>query len=305
MTSYLHLQFILLNRKIRDFGVHPLLGYVVMLAALAVVSMVAFQKLPKFAPYIIMLICVYLQMRLSQKQRSDFLYIVYGKTIKRKLRIVENLIISVPFLVILIISGQYLAAAALLVVSAAAAFIETRSSGFALPTPFSKKPYEFAVGFRKTFFIIPLIYLITVMSVYANNINLGLFSILAFPLLTATYYLKAENEYYIWIFAQTARQFIMHKALAAIKNTLLLALPSMLLLWIAFPECWWQVLIPAAVGIIFVTTVLLATYSTYPREMGIVEVMLIFSVFLPPFFVVVMPYFYVRSVQRLKNFLND
>ena len=88
---------------------------------------------------------------LTQKQRSDFLNIVYGDKTKRLIRIVENLIISTPFVVLLLFENQYIAAMMLPVVSTIMALIDFNSRNFVMPTPFSKHPYEFAVGFRKHF----------------------------------------------------------------------------------------------------------------------------------------------------------
>lgn len=114
LKHYLSLQFKLLNRNIRDFGMNPLLAYVLIFGLIAGLGTLVFQKMSDYAPYIIIGVCVLLQMRLSQKQRSDFLHIVYSYKTKRLLRMTENLIISIPFVTLLLIENQYIAALGLL-----------------------------------------------------------------------------------------------------------------------------------------------------------------------------------------------
>ena len=303
LTHYLILQFKLLNRNIRDFGMHPLLAYVLIFGLIAGLGTLIFQRLPNYAPYIIIGICISIQMRLSQKQRSDFLHIVYGNKTKWLLRTVENLIISIPFVTLLLVEKQYIAAITLPVASIIFAFVNLNSKSIVLPTPFSKSLYEFTVGFRKSFLFILLVYGLSVISVCVNNLNLGLFSLFVLGGICALYYIKVENEYYVWIFAESPNKYLTHKILIATKNTLLLALPMIALLTAFFPDSWWIVLLVTAVGIILVITFLLAAYSTYPDEIGFLELIFIGAVFIPPFVLVVIPYFYVRSINRLKNTL--
>jgi len=303
IKSYLRLQLTLINRKIRDFGMNPVLGHIVILTLIALAGWLLFIKIPSYAPYITLLLCIYGQSILSQKQRSDFLYIVYGDKTKRRIRIIENLIVSIPFITLLLIESQYIEAAVLPVVSVIMAFFEVNSKSIVLPTPFSKKPYEFAVGFRKTFLFVLLIYALSVISVCVNNLNLGLFSVFVLCLLCATYYGKVENEYYVWIFSKSPNKYLMHKILTAIRHTFLMTLPAVVLLTVFFPDNWWLVLLATAIGAFLVITFLLAAYSVYPGEIGLLELIFILSVFIPPFVLVVIPYFYVRSVNHLKNIL--
>jgi hypothetical protein len=149
-----------------------------------------------------------------------------------------------------------------------------------------------------------MIYGLSVISVCVNNLNLGLFSLFVLCIICATYYGKVENEYYVWIFAESPNKYLTHKILTAIKNTFLMAFPMMALLTAFSPENWWIVLLITAIGMILVIAFFLAAYSTYPPgEIGILELIFILAVFIPPFVLVVIPYFYVRSINRLKNTL--
>lgn len=148
-----------------------------------------------------------------------------------------------------------------------------------------------------------MVYGLSVISVCVNNFNLGLFSLFVLCIICATYYGKVENEYYVWIFAESPSKYLTHKILTAIKNTFLMAFPMTTLLTAFSPENWWIVLLVTAIGMILVIAFLLAAYSTYPGEIGILELIFIGAVFIPPFVLVVIPYFYVRSINRLKNTL--
>jgi hypothetical protein len=56
-----------------------------------------------------------------------------------------------------------------------------------IPTPFSKKPFEFIVGFRSGYLLFALAYFIAVMSVWANNFNLGAFSVMLMFLISLSF----------------------------------------------------------------------------------------------------------------------
>ena len=46
------------------------------------------------------------------------------------------------------------------------------SLNFSMPTPFSKNPFEFTTGFRRTLLIFPLAYALTVIAINVDNLNL-------------------------------------------------------------------------------------------------------------------------------------
>ena len=42
-----------------------------------------------------------------------------------------------------------------------------------IPTPFSKKPFEFSTGFRRSFFMFPIAYILTFIAIRVDNFNLA------------------------------------------------------------------------------------------------------------------------------------
>jgi hypothetical protein len=59
-------------------------------------------------------------------------------------------------------------------------------------------------------------------------------------------------------------------------------------------------------GLLFLWTIILAKYSAYPGEMNLPEGMAIaFSLLFPPLLLAIIPFFYLKSITKLKFLLND
>jgi hypothetical protein len=57
---------------------------------------------------------------------------------------------------------------------------------------------------------------------------------------------------------------------------------------------------------LFLWTVILAKYSAYPGEMNLPEGMIIaISIYFPPLLLAIIPFFYTKSIRKLKYILND
>ena len=95
MKNYFNLLLVLTNRKIKKAGLHPGLGYLLGLAAFILLAEYLFQK-TSFAKYLVILSCLSFQFQLSEKNRTDFLQSTFGDKTKNKIRILENLMVSIP-----------------------------------------------------------------------------------------------------------------------------------------------------------------------------------------------------------------
>lgn len=294
------------NRRLREAGMHPLSGFILAVAAFVLISVYAFQK-TGFAAYLALLVCISFFFKLSEKNRTDFLHITFGDKKKKQIRIIENIAVAIPFLAILLFNHSFYESAFLLlsaVVSAAFSF----QTGFnaAIPTPFSKRPFEFATGFRNTFFIFPAAYILTLIAVRVGNFYLGIFSMLLIFLTSLGFYTRLENEYYIWVHSDRPALFLLKKIRIATLHILLLDAPVLLCLLFYYPGESWQVLAFFTIGMLFLWTIILAKYSAYPRTMNLPESLLIaFCLYFPPLLLALLPYFYFRSVNKLKVILND
>lgn len=294
------------NRKIKETGLNPLLGYLLALTAFVLLSEYIFHK-TEFAKYLVILACLSLEFKLSEKNRTDFLLSTFGDKSKMKIRVLENFILCIPFVSILLYKSFLFEASILFMCSIVLALLSFHSNfNLTIPTPFSKRPFEFSTGFRKTFFIFPIAYALTIVAINVNNLNLGIFAFLLVFITSLSYYSKPEQEYYVWIHSETPKVFLKNKVFNAYKNATLMAIPIIISLLIFYPSEFELILIFFLIGLLFLWAVILAKYSAYPGEMNLPEVMVIaFSLFFPPLLVAIIPFFYTKSINKLKYILND
>jgi len=306
MKEYFDLQLVMTNRKIKEAGINPVLGYLLGLLVIVLFSEYIFHK-TEFAKYLVILACLSFQFKLTEKGRTDFLRSTFGDKLKNKIRVLENLIISFPLVLILVYKSLFLEAISLLFCSITIALFSFHSNlNFTIPTPFSKNPFEFSVGFRKTFLLFPLAYILTAISINVDNFNLGIFSMLLMNIITLSYYSKPEEEYYVWIHADTPKSFLKKKMIIATKNSILLSIPIVIGLLLFYPDEYGMVLLFFLIGILFLWTMVLAKYSAFPSEINLPEgIIIALAVSLPPLILLIIPYFYMKSIKNLKLILND
>lgn len=306
MKDYFELQFIMTNRKIKEAGVNPALGYFFGLIAFVLLWEYLYHK-TEFTKFWVILSCLGFQLRLSEKSRTDFLLATFGDKSKIKIRVLENLIISFPFALILVCKSLFLEAVILLLCSITLALFSFHSNlNITIPTPFSKNPYEYTTGFRKTFLIFPLTYALSVIAINVDNFNLGIFSMLLMFLVTLSYYSKPEEEFYVWVHANTPKSFLIKKMMIATKNSTLLTIPIYLGLLIFYPANYDLILLFLFTGILFLWTMILAKYSAFPSEINLPEgIIIAFALSFPPLILLIIPYFYTKSIKNLRLILND
>ena len=306
MKNYFNLLLVLTNRKIKKAGLNPGLGYLLGLAAFILLAEYLFQK-TSFAKYLVILVCLSFQFQLSEKNRTDFLQSTFGDKTKNKIRILENLMVSIPFVSFLLYKGLIIEASILGLCSISFALVSFHAHfNLSIPTPFSKRPFEFSTGFRRTFYLFPMAYALAFIAINVDNFNLGVFSFLLIFLTTLGFYSKPEQEYYVWVHAETPGKFLKNKMLHASKNAAFLIAPILISMLIFYPSEVALILGFFLIGLLFLWTIILAKYSSYPEEMNLPEGMIVaFSLFFPPLLLAVIPFFYLKSVNKLKFLLND
>ena len=223
----------------------------------------------------------------------------------REIRIIENLLVSTPFMFFLLYK-QCFAAALVLVILAPIMGLKrfNTAMNFVLPTPFSRRPFEFVVGFRNTFFIFPLSYALACIAIAVDNFNLGIFSMLFVFLPISAFYVKPENEYYVWMFAVKPGAFLLKKIQTAVIFSIILVSPVLASLLVFYPGEAYTILLFFLAACAILATVVLAKYSAYPGEMNLPQVVMIaFSLYFPPLLLAIAPYFYFQSVRHLKPYL--
>lgn len=304
MKEYFHLQIKMLNRKMLAFGIPIVLGYFLSLIVFVLGSYFLFLK-TEFAVYIYLLIALSFISQLSETDRNDFLKSIFKKSAYHRIRVVENLILVTPFLLFLVYKGYFKLSLVLLILSTIISLLHFKSSiQFTIPTPFFKKPFEFVIGFRKSLVVIILAYLIALVSIVVGNFNLGAFSVLLIAIVCISFYAKPENEYFVWNYSLTAKQFLLEKAKACVVNFTLLCLPVLLALSIVNITDAYILLILYFTAVAYLITVVLAKYSAYPNEMNLPQVILMaISLLMPPMLIVIAPIFYSKSIKKLNTLI--
>ena len=211
MKAYFQLQIKILNRRMIDFGLPILIGYTILPFVFVLLSNYLFEK-TEFANYVYGLSALIFISKLSEPKRNDFLKSIFNTYNYKKLRIVENLIYCLPFTLFLIYQKQFVFSIVLnLCVIIIMLFNFSANLNAVIPTPFGKKPFEFTAGFRKSFYVFPIAYFLTYISVSVGNFNLGIFSMLLIGIICFSYYSKIENDYFVWNYNLSPKEFLIEK----------------------------------------------------------------------------------------------
>lgn len=295
----------MINRKFQDVGFNPQLAYILLTVLFAGLSIFLFQK-TEFAIYIYLLLALTLLGKLSETRRTEFLKICFGDIQLKKIRIIENLIYSIPFFAFLLYKHLIGYAGLLWILTTILALVNFRTTlNFTIWTPFSKRPFEFMIGFRNSFYILFAAYALTIIAVLVNNFNLGVFSMLLVFITILSYYSKPENEYFVWIHNLKPTVFLLSKIKTALLFSSSIVLPIVLILAIFIPQNIGITLFFFLVGLAFLISVIVSKYSAYPDEMNITQgILLALCIWFPPILVVLIPYLFKKSENRLSNLLK-
>ncbi len=306
MKEYFLLQFKMLNRRMIDFGLPLLIGYTLFPFAFIIFSNYLFEK-TEFANYIFLLIALSFISKFSEPKRNNFLKSIFNKKKYKNLRIVENIIYCIPFTLFLVYKKQFVFSLILNLLIIVFTLLNFSSNiNVTIPTPFSKKPFEFTVGFRKTFYVFPIAYFLTYISVSVENLNLGIFSMLLVGMACFSYYSKIENEYFVWNYNLSSKEFLIEKTKTCLIFFSLLSLPIIITLTICFFGEIDILIIFFLLCYAYLTAIVFAKYSSFPNEMNMSQGILIATSFIfPPILFIFIPLFYSQSIKKLNTVLND
>ena len=143
------------------------------------------------------------------------------------------------------------------------------------------------------------------MSISFGNFNLGLFSLILVLLSCLNYYTNSENEFYVWIFSLTPKEFIMYKLKNIILYSTILSLPILISLSVFFFTKIDIMLGFQCLGYLFIFTTMLAKYSVFPEKLNIkFGIVFALTLWLPPLLLLIIPYLYIQSTKKLKEILQ-
>lgn len=293
------------NRKFKELGLEPIFAYLLLLGAFIGFSIFIFER-TEFAKYIYVLFALFFIGKLSEIKRNDFLKLTFGDKKVRNIRIIENLLISLPFVIFLVYKQEILYSGILILLATVLALLNYRANlNFVIPTPFSKEPFEFCIGFRKTFYLYFIAYALTAISISVGNFNLGIFAMLLVFATTLFYYSKPENEYFVWNFNQNPQEFLFAKIKTAVKFSSFLAAPIFTVLLIYDYQQIGLLGLFIIAGFALLIFMILAKYANYPDEFNFTQtIFLMVSIMFPPLLIVLIPYFYNKSKKQLSALLK-
>lgn len=293
------------NRLFKDNGFEPLFAYFILIFLFIGLSFYLFSR-TEFAEYAYLLFSMALSGKLSETRRNEFLKFCFGDSKFKKIRILENQVLTFPFLLFLIYEQRFLTAAMLAILTTIVALTSFRTNhSFTLWTPFSKRPFEFTTGFRNTFYLLFAAYALTFIAVYVNNFNLGVFAMLLAFATTLGYYAKPENDYYIWIYNLNPKRFLFSKIKTAIRFSFWIAFPIALIIGIFFHQRIYVLPLFFLLGWAFLIGMIVSKYAAYPDELNLTQtILLMLCISLPPLLILLIPYLFRKSEHRLSSLLQ-
>lgn len=306
MYYYFVIQQRILNRKMEELGLQPILGYSLGVLVFLGLSFYLFYKTTAYAGYIYAAAGLSLVLGFGEKERNDFLKLTFLLSTYRRVRAAENGLLVLPFVVFLCCKAEFLLSGGLLVVALLLSFFNSGTRfNLTIPTPFFRFPFEFTTGFRKYWLLYLIAYFVAWKAIEVDNFNLGAGSLAFVYLLAMSHYALPENDYYVWMYNCTPRRFLLKKTATAWLHLSMLTLPLMVVLSIFFWDKSWILLLILGLGLFLIGAMILAKYSAYPQEMSLPQALFFgLSMWFPPMLLLALPLFYKRAIQRLNPYLQ-
>jgi hypothetical protein len=305
MVVYFLLQYKRLLRTLKDFGINPYLGFALGALAFFLLSNILFVKVA-YSQLYYSLIALSGIFQLGEARRNEFLKTIYTKITYQNIRLLENLIIILPFAYFLIFKAFYTCALALIFLGLVCSFY-TVSKNFSLiiPSPFHKRPFEFTTGFRKNFGIFAIIYAIIIIALSVNNFNLALLAYLSIYLVCLSFYSNAEPVFYVWVHSQESTIFLRNKIKTAVHYSLFVSLPTCILLTCFYPPKAFLIITVSLCGFLYVIISVVSKYANYPNQTTLLQSLIMsLGLVFPPLLLLLIPHFYFKSAKKLNTYLK-
>ncbi|MBW6482507.1 MAG: hypothetical protein K0B10_05550 [Vicingaceae bacterium] len=305
MRFYFVIQYKRIIRILKEAGFNPYLAFCVIAIVFVLLSEGLFHNV-MYANYIYSLFFLAFINNIGSIERNEFSKNIFSVVDYKKIRLLENCIIAIPFFIFLVYKQEYVIAFSSFLIGAVLSFFnKVNTLSFATPTPFYKQPFEFIVGFRKTFWMFILGYILTCIAISVGNFNLGIFALIITFLTAMLFYLKPEPLFFVWIHSDNSIKFLWKKIKMACLHSTFLSLPIFLMLVLFFPDKAFIVIIFEIIGMLFVVMSLLGKYVSYPTDINpTVGFTIGLTLFFPPLLLLIIPYFYFQSKQNLQSILK-
>jgi hypothetical protein len=243
---------------------------------------------------------------LTSKERYDHLRLIFKSKEVFKVRLIENALLSLPFMISLVWVDWMAAVGAIIVVFGLTVKPLGRLIPYSIPTPFNRIPVAFPSGFRRLLIVHLLSWVICVFAITIDNYNMGLFSIILNWLLIYAYYGKIEPLEYVWMNSSTPKNLIVNRMREGLLGALMLILPFVICFIILDPSQWYLPVAILFLGVLNLWNVILSMLGDFPEETTIPNgIIVALSLMLPPLLLVSLFYFYAKAKNNLKTILHD
>ena len=305
MKYYFKLQIDRSKRMIINFGLNPIIGFILSGFLFVILSKFLFLR-SEYAGYIYLFIQIFILAKLSNKKRNEFMALIFNKKNYRLVRLLENTILTIPFSAYLIFETHYYLSLFSLLISITMSFLQFKKKiNFVIPTPFKRFPFEYIIGFRTTFYIYLFSYFLLYKGLQVDNFYLCLFSMAISYIISIMYFFVIEDIHFVWIFSKNSNVFLMKKFQTSIICTSIMISPIFIVLVYFYPSKLLLIFGVIVLGIIYLSLMIFAKYSSFPNEMNIRQGLLYGACLIfPPFILFAIPYFYINSKQSLERILE-
>lgn len=300
--------FVLLSKRISryldDNGIEPWVGYVLAVSVFVLVSDYVIGL--GYGSYVYIFLASIPLLVSIGVNRNDFLKLCFSKQQYRWIRLIENYISIFPFVLFLCYKLYFIEAVVVMFLSFLLSFVSFGiKKNLILPTPFYRFPFEFAVGFRKTWMAIFVCYLLTGISIWADNFNIGVFSVGVLILICVGYYSKSEPLTYVKIYNCNSAVFLKKKCeIAVLYCSMLIFLPVLVLLFFNFNQLFMLSVIVMS-GFCYLVLAIFGKYACYPSEIAIFQGVVFFlAIWFPPMLIILLPYTYKKASKNLMPILK-
>lgn len=295
--------FILISRRIRNFGIHPVLGFLLLILLVVVLPAILLERQKYFAPTYFCAGVLSL-IPLNKKERCDFLRNCHTKRNYYLTRCVENLIVTLPYMIIFMVHHKCLYVLALLVFAVLTLFLSLKKISIVIPTPLLKSSFEFVLGFRYSFILIFGLYFMCFEAAIYQNLALGVASLLLLFVIFIGYFFYAEPDYYVWIYKSSSKDFLSEKMINVARNALILTILPILLLSFSFHPDILVVLYFFLHGFCCLMCSIVLKYYVYPAPMNIgEEILLVLTIICPLLPLVLCFALWKKTVKKLSEYL--
>ncbi len=305
MKFYFILLFKRLNRNFKYLGIEPLIVYIVIPVLFYWVSTGFFDRV-LYANYLYIAISAFLVFGFGNIEYDDFLKQHFSASKYQKIVLLSNMLIVTPFAMFLVYKLYFIEMFLVYLSAIFVSFLKKRRKiSIVIPTPFSKKPTEFVIGFRRTFWMFLCVYGLAIIAVIKGNFNLGLFSIVSVFLICSSYYMKRDSEFYIWIHAMNSKEFLKNKIVVALQYSIVLTIPLLITLSVFYFDQIQAALLFFILGEMYLIMYVLMKYAFQYEGVEVFQMIIGGLCFLfPPIMVIAIPYFYKKAVDNLNLILE-